>query len=244
MKEPFKHVDLSILHLDNSEGLDPIPLKATDPQEAARRRAWPKGTLVLDQQRQGMMIASEIANFPFEDPQAQSFALGKLAIALINTSWYSSGQNAEDVMRRVIDLPELADDVWSWRETRAGMLQKIQENMGSATRLSESLVIRHIKGQSVETLSRRFARKAGSAAVRMACLGLTPAPAGMSAHQAQHSARIIALDLIDQARYAHDSLGTHPSIAQLADDPREQWLRGAPTETRNAFDQAFETVYD
>lgn len=243
MKEPFKHVDLSILHLDNSEGLDPIPLKATDPEEIARRRGWPKGTLILDQQRQGMAIASEVANFQFEDPQAQSFAMGKLAVALINTSWYSSGQNAEDVMRRVIDLPELADDAWSWRETRAGMLQKIRDNMASATHFSESLVIRHAKGQSVETLSRRFARKAGSAAVRMARLGLTPAPAGMSAYQAQHSARIISLDLIDQARYAHNNSGTHPSIAQLADDPREQWLRGAPAEARNAFDQAFETIY-
>lgn len=249
-ESPKKHLDLPVVHLDNAPGLPYIPHKADDPEIIAMRRNWPKGTVVLAQQYTGALIARDIASFNFTDKQARSHTFGILAMALINSAWHSYPERSQDIMRSAIELPQLAHDPQrpgddpEWRETEAGSLNKLQQGLGFTAANAFTLFDLHRrekKGGQYDVTARRFGRNAAKCAIRMETMGLlSDQPDTRSAVEIQKDVRSIGLSLIDQTRYAHESYGHHPSLAQLADDPRDAWLTGAPSETILAFDSTFE----
>ena len=254
-ERPRKVIDLSVLHLDTAPGLSYIPTKATDPEQIAIRRDWPTGTVVLASQYTGAAIAHEIASFPFTNRDARAHTFNILATMLVNSAWHSYPERSQSIMRSVVDLPELAVDTQGnnidtpdWRETEAGSLEKIRRGLGFTANNAFRLFDMHRRdktGNQYDIAARRFSRSAASTAMRMATIGLvSDTPGTRSAVDIQNDVRTIGLSLLDETRYAHELYGTHPTLAQLADDPRNAWLMGAPQQTRDAFDSAFARIDD
>lgn len=245
MKQPFKHFDLPTIHLDESSGEDYIPPQTRDHSERERRHELPTGSILLEQQRSGLKIAKHIVDFNFEDPHERAFAFDTITPSLINASWYSYSRGAGDVMRRRLDLPEMAsDDVEGWRQTREGLLHKIRSGMACAVDLATRLEAAHKKGLTTERLRRQFGRYSGSLALAMSMYDLGNAPESMSAYDIQAVARLRSLDTLQQARQlrAHD---TYASVAQLANSHSPlsiYWMQHAPSgnEAANVFAQSQE----
>ena len=250
-KRPKRSIDFSVTLFDTSPGKPYVIKPATDPETIALRKSWPKGTSTFAQQHLGANIASEVIRFPFSDPEAQNFVFGKIATALVVSGWHSYAETAQSITRSAIDLPVLAEDfvdtgIEDWRETREGMMNKIHSGLGRTAAYANNLFLVHkngITGNRYEKAQRDFGRTAASTALRMAALNLTPAQTYKTATKIQDEVVQVAVDWFDITKYAHHTNITHPSLAELADDPREKWLAGAPQQARDAFDQVFESPF-
>lgn len=184
--------------------------------EAARRRAQPRGSLILEDQTSGLAVVQHGLLHEFADPAEEEFFHHRVIASLVNTGYYSGAQGAGDVMRRRWYLPELASDEGDgWRQTRAGLMHTVQSGMSHAVTLARQLELAHKRGQKAESLRRQLGRHTGSIAVALACYDLGDAPEGMSAYDIQTVARLRALDTIQQSR-KFVPLGVYGSVAQFA----------------------------
>ena len=244
MKEtitPYKNFDLPVINLPEEGHY--IPPLTRDVTEAERRHSLPSGTVLLEQQRDGLRIAQDIISYPFDNPADRDFAYKETAHSLLNSSWYTYARSAPDVMRRRLDLAVLADDDAEWRETKSGLLTKTQSGLVRAVELAEALTNAHSCNRRTDRLSQQLGRQVGNVAINLACLPLADAPRGMSAYDIQYVARLTALDTLEQSRAPRGD--TYASTAQLIDPDSPlstSWRKNAPSTNQadNALVQAQE----
>ena len=238
MKKPYKHFDLPTYHLS---GEHYVPARARHSSEIERRRMQPAGTLLLEQQRDGLAVASAVVNQLEEDDDLR-FAGDMLAASGLNASWYSFAEGA-DVMRRRLYLPELADDETGWRETREGLLEKVRSNLAHVADVAWVLTDAKREGLRTDRTKTQLGRALGTVSLGLASLHLGDAPETVSAFRIQDSARRASLTALDRSRTVASEIGMNASIAQLADPDSPlsvHWRRNAPNGAHQAFIKAQE----
>lgn len=243
MKKPFSNFDLPRQHI-NSDHYIPARARASD--EIDRRRSLPAGTLLAEQQRDGLRIAANIIGY-LEEPEDVAFTTEVLAVSGLNAGWYSFAQHSS-VMRRRLLLPELANDEGEedWRETRVGLLTKVQTGLVVATELAEGLALARANRHETRRQTVELGRRLGNVSLELACIRLGNAPRLLSAFAVQSLAREEALITLEQSRVIADQVGVNPSIAQLADvdSPLSVfWRRNAPNGAFEALEQAVEEAH-
>ncbi len=238
--QPYKDFDLSTEHLNGRAYIPPFTRNETERQ---RRHLLPPGTIILEQQRRGLAISVALLE-RITEPQDLQFAARMIAMGAINSSWYLYGEHAP-VMRRRLNLPELASAESDWRQDTQGLLVKTRHDLVSATELAEATVATHINRASTQKIRSQLGRRVGNASLGLASLEVGTTAQSLSAFAVQARARQEGLQLIEDARTLGDRTGTHPSIAQLADpdsDLAVLWRREAPNEAYTAFEWATEEV--
>lgn len=236
MSEIYKTFDLPTRHLDD-RGY--VPKRTLDRDEEERRRLLAPGTLLLEEQARGVQVADRILSLiDSDDTQTFEYAASIVALGAMNASWYSFAQNAS-VMRRRLQLPELAAENDEWRETRSGLFQKVRDNLLvseiDAKKLADRNAMRKLRSDDRV----RFGRGLGNISLQLGSLSIVNGAAHLSPELAQDAARRRSLELLQEAREIADSdkIYIHPSIAQLAnlDSPlARHWRDQAPN--RETFD--------
>ncbi|MEO5950109.1 MAG: hypothetical protein ABIQ04_01530 [Candidatus Saccharimonadales bacterium] len=235
-KQPYNTFDLPTRHLTSN---DYVPPKARRSEEIERRHNLPAGTVLAEQQRDGLIVAQTMLENVVE-PEDIDFVTNIVAMSGINTSWYSYGRGAE-VMRRRLDLPTLASDDEDWRETREGLLIKAKEGLVSAVILTDIFARSTAERGRTTGIKRRVGRHMGNISLQLACVRLGNAPAALSAFDTQIIVRDHALETLEASRVMSQQIGLHPSIAQFADPDSETAIylrRQAPNGTYDAYEQA------
>lgn len=214
-KAPFKHFDITVTHLPE-DSAHYVPARTRDADEHARRHAMPPHSLILEDQASGLVVGQHTLAHQFANQHDEEFVHRQLVASLVTTGFYSGARGAGDVMRRRWLLPEVASDEGDgWRETKAGLLSKIQDGMSYAVTLAAQLERAHKNGNKTESLRRQLGCQVGSTGIALACYDLGDAPEDMSAYDIQAIIRLRALDTIQQSRQ-FAPLGTYGSIAQFA----------------------------
>lgn len=229
-KSPFKHFDMPTTHLPE-DGPHYTPAWTRDSTERDRRHGIPHGSLILEEQSSGLLVARQVIVHDYKNPEDQEFAFNQLVPALSNTSFYSGAAGAGDVMRRRRELPEFASDEGDgWRQTKAGLLVKTQKDIAYAATLASQLELAHKRGTKAEALRRQLGAETGKIALALACWDLGDAPESMSAYDIQAIVRLRALDTIQQSRQFMPQQ-TYGSLAQLARSSTplaRHWMQHAP----------------
>lgn len=235
-KEPYKKFDLPTSHLDHSH--DYVPPKTRDADEIERRHNLPTGTLLLEQQQRGLVIAGEVLQH-VQDERDLDFALHIISASMFNSSWYSYGRGA-DVMRRRLELPTLADNESDWHQTNNGLLRRVQHGLAEAAGLANTLVYKKTRGLEMSRSTRAFGHAVGNIALEAACVAMPINPI-LDPFMIQAQARERSLQLVEDARVIGRETGSHVSIAQLADSDSPlsvEWRRQAPNGAYDALERA------
>lgn len=242
-KQPFKHFDLPTIHFAAGEGY--VPPRTRDSIEADRRHNNPPDTLILEHQSIGVAKLLALHDIAPDNPADRDYINENMAMALLNAAYHSSAQHADDVMRRRLDLPTLADDDADWRETRSGLYTRTRTSLMRTAELAAALELAHKKGLQTKQLAKQFGRQAGSTALQLVSVPLTDAPRGMSAGEIQTVMRYTASDTLERARQSRDKFGVPASIAQfaLADSPLSTVMRQNAPNSNQAF-YALEQVHE
>jgi hypothetical protein len=238
MNKPRTHFDLTREHL-SKEG-HYVPPKTRDPQEAARRRGRPRGTLIAEQQARGLGIAHNILGRA-ETGKDMEFTTRMLGMAVMNSSWYVFGKDANDVMRRRLWLPKMADSDTDWRQTPKELHLNTVDGLVMAQYLSEEFAHMTAQDRVTETKKRALGRHLGNMALNLAVLGDGRTVMGGNAHEVQDQARERSLELMRFARQFGIDHQTHPSIAQLPDRDSTlglYWRQEAPDGAYQAYEEA------
>ena len=238
MNKPYRNFDLPKQHLDDRHY---VPARARSKGEIERRRSLPSGTTLLEQQRDGLLIASQMLESA-QQPEDAVFTGNLLAMSGLNAGWYSCAADSP-VMRRRLNLPRLADEETGWRETRSGLLTKAQRGLADAASLAGMLVDATIERRATERSKQRLGRQMGDVALHVACVELGTIAQSYSAFDIQNMAREQSLYVLEEARVFSGRIGSHPSIAQLADPNSDLAVyvrRHAPNDTLDAYDASLE----
>lgn len=238
MNKPYRNFDLPKQHLDERHYM---PARARSKSEIERRRSLPSGTTLAEQQRDGLVIASKMLEW-VEQPEDVTFTSNVIAMSGLNAGWYSYAAKSA-VMRRRLSLPRLADEETGWRETHDGLLTKAQQGLAYAASLADLLVGATIEQRATEHYRQQIGRNLGNLSLNLACIELGNVAQSYSEFDIQDLAREHSLQMLDSARTFGDQIGTHPSIAQLADPNSDLAIhirRHAPNDTLEAYEEALE----
>ncbi|RYX78934.1 hypothetical protein EON76_04465 [bacterium] len=216
MNKPYKNIDHPVVNLNETDGLHYIPPLSRDEEEIDYLHGVAPGTKILAHQGTGLTVAHAVSEHSFSNETDRHFAFSELSKALFNSSWYLFAQGAQDVMRRRLLLPELADDDADWRETSAGLLARTQDSLGYAAELGQELTIAHASERSTDTIRKRLGRQMGNSALLLSSIDMVPAPRGLSAFEISHAQRLRSLDQFRQSRTTSPQNSFFPSIAQIA----------------------------
>lgn len=240
----YKDFDLPVRH--QPRGVDYVPPKARDEEEIARRRIRPAGTLMADEQCDGIAITADILA-GLEDPADLAFASRLLGASALNTSWYLFARGAH-VMRRRLKLPVLTvpeDDI------RPDTLELIQardhrlEDVRGRARTYASLVAFDFGEHLLDNHRRNLGRNIGNSALSIATVDLGDVFTFGSSDdfEVQDAVRRRALRTLTDARELGVDLHTVPSLAQLPNPDSDLsvfWRRNAPNGALTAYEQAYE----
>lgn len=238
MNKPYRNFDLPKQHLDNRHY---IPERARSSTEIDRRRMLPNGTILAEHQRDGLLIANQIMR-TVEEPEDVAYAGAIVAMSSLNAGWYNYAADGL-VMRRRLNLPTLADEETDWRETRSGLLTKAQEGLAKAATIAEALAATQTERHSNVRQKQLLGRSLGNVSLQLACIEIGGVSRFYDAFDVQNLAREQSLQTLEQARIFADEVGSHPSIAQLADpnsDLAVYWRRTAPNGAFEAYEEAIE----
>lgn len=213
-KQPYSNFDLPRQHL-SQEG-HYVPPKARDPEEIARRRTLPAGTVLAEQQAKGVEIAHTLLGRT-EVGSDMKFVTHMVGMLTINASWYLFGRGAPDVMRRRLILPHIARYEDDSRLSAAELRENALEGLGLATDMAADFAGRYAERKLSVHWARGFARHLGNVALDLAVLGDGNTTISGNAFAVQEHVRSQALDLLEYARQSGIDTGTHPSVAQLPD---------------------------
>lgn len=244
-EQGFRDFDLPKKHLPKYGG-HYIPPKAFDPVEVSRRRQMAPGSLLAEQQAMGVRCADKILELVTEE-EGLLFASDMLAMAGLNTAWYSYAERAQDVMRRRLHLPLLSHG-------RARVTDTIIEDVhgGYAVAISEAIKLRNAIEHGLRAKpdrQKKFGRSIGNTSLRLAVM--RPAMEGVlevyadDEPELQDIARRHALLALEAARDAHEEMHAHPSMVQLSDpfSPLTvYWRNNAPPSARTAVHDALESL--
>lgn len=232
-----KNFDLPTKHL-GPEG-HYVPPKARDEAEIARRRTMRagRGILMAEQQEFGVKVGALILEHPraVEDLE---FTAPLLAASGLNTAWFSFGRTL-DVMRRELKLPRP-----SQRRpiTTANLLEDAQLGFFEAAHSAEKVTKQARKG-GLEYANHvvPFGRAIGNASLKLACTTLADMLAGLDEATSSEVMRRQSLHTLQASRELGDTIGTAPTLAQLANpdsDLSVYWRRTAPNGAVEAYEQA------
>jgi len=230
------------------EGLDHyVPPKARYPYEIGRRQSLPRGVLLSEYQSRGLAVAVTILRH-IEQPEDLTFASDVLAASSINSSWYGLARRAP-VMRRRLKLPILAQTDRDYAPTAVdlvhGAIGELTNAGGFADRYTAALTE---CSNEVQKHARSLGRIIGNASLTIACVGMSEPTlhrlSGLPDDLVQQAVRRRGLIALHQAHMLGETIGTPPSLAQLADpnsDVSVYWRRQAPTGALEAFELATQT---
>jgi hypothetical protein len=240
-KQPYSNFDLPRQHL-GVEG-HYVPPKARDEAEIARRKTLPPGTLIAEQQAKSLRVAHTILH-QLAPGEGMGFASHMIGMATINSSWYTYGQGAPDVMRRRLLLPIVADKETDWRKSAEELQIDALGGLDQAHRLASGIADAIAANTLTKRRVRQFGQYLGNVSLRVAVAGDGRTTLAGDAFEVQEQVRAKALDLLEFAREFGDQTGAHPSVAQL-DDPDSPlnvyWRRKAPNDAFQAHQNAIGT---
>ena len=237
-KQPFSNFDLPRQHIIGEGHY--VPPRAREAGEIARRRALPIGTLLLEQQLQGLNIAHDILT-KLESEEDRRFATKLLGMAALNTSWYTYAKDAPDVMRRRLILPKLADHQTDWRQTSTGLYTDTLKGLNIARDTATLTISRYVEGVPDPYGPTVLGRRIGNISLQLAAVHHNAAQVGGNAFDVQKHVRDTSLDILETTREFGLETGSHPSLAQLADRDSPlavHWRREAPDGAYVAFEAA------
>lgn len=249
-RQPYSELNLPSHHLPiDSEHAKPA--SARQPAEIYFRRSRRTGALVLDQQRKGLVIAGEMANIlAFRDVDDGGFSINMLAMASVNTSFYSFANGAR-VMDRKLDLPQLVtelDDGVLVQASEEELLFRAAESMDEAYSQGTLLYSAFEKRREGTTLNRRLGKNLGNSSLLLASVSQVETVAGLGAFDAQVVVRDHLLTMLEDARtiaakplYGHDPMGRHPSLMRLPDNDSEinvYWRTNGPNAAVELLEEA------
>lgn len=237
----YKDFDLPSNHEAN--GADYIPPKARDEAEIERRHRLPTGTLMAEQQCDGIAISADILA-GLERDEDLAFASRILGASALNTSWYLFAKGAP-VMRRRLKLPvlasvdpELQPDAEQLTKQRDLSLRQAKARADRHT----SMVAFGLRELALEDSKTLLGRHVGNAALKIATVDL-----GRQATDSfviQDMVRRRALRTLSDARELGADIHSVPSLAQLANPDSDLsvfWRRNAPNGALRAYEAAYES---
>lgn len=216
MNRPYKNIDQPVVNLNETDGQHYVPPLSRDEQEINYLQSAAPGTKILAHQSTGLTVTHAVSEHAFSNEADRHFAFNALSKALFNSSWYLFAQGSQDVMRRRLLLPELADDDADWRETSTGLLARTQDSLGYAAELGQELAIAHASERSTHRIRTKLGRQMGNSAILLTSMEMTPTPRGQSAFEISHAQRLRYLDLLRTSRTTSPQHPVFPSIAQIA----------------------------
>lgn len=237
-KPPFKDFDLTVKHVD---GRHYVPPKARRPEEIERRRRLPRGSLLAEQQRKGIVIGAAILH-RVQEPEDITFTRRVLAAGGLNTAWYSFAQDAPDVMRRRLKLPPVAVENDPWRADSATLLESARLRYDDAVLLADRVVAAtELRARRLHQHKKVLGRHLGETSLILACVDMDANAIYGTAFDVQHVVRQRSLAALEDARNLAGEVGAHPTLAQLADpdsDLSVYWRRNAPIGAYDAYEAA------
>lgn len=206
---------------ERPHGVEPyVPRPARNPHEINRRRSRPTGTLILEQQQQGLALIAVGAN-QLQTPEEVAEWAAYGAAACIGSGPYMFNGN---VMNRYVALPMLATERIEDRPDSAELHERAIAKLARAAELAGKTLIAH-EQRVPKSLFKRLTLVTGKAtveaALELACVPLgdhTSDPGNyLSDKDVQYLVRERCLDLIHATNTLGVELGTYPSAAQLTD---------------------------
>lgn len=240
MKHPYTQFDLPTRHITGNDHY--IPPRARDSAEADRRHELPTGTVLLEQQHRGLLVARTVLE-AVHDANDVAYTAKFLAVCGLNSAWYQFARGSQ-FMRRHVALPYLARPADQERPSSDDILASSRIKLARVAETAGTLAAMHAKRQSGErdkadTLGRSMAH----AALEAACAPIADTISSRGAFAVQATVRTHALGVLDTARNLSLELGTPPSFAQLADPDSDLSVhirREAPTDVYYAFEEALD----
>ncbi len=206
---------------ERPEGIAPyIPRPARRPHEIARRKSRPSGTLILEEQHQGLALITIGANQLSSPEEVAEWAQYGAAACIGSGPYMLNGT----VMNRYIALPMLGAEMIADRPDSTELHERAVLKLARAAELAGKTLIAH--EQCVpKRFYNRLALATGKATVE-AALELTCVPLGdftadpgnyLSNRDVQHLVRQRCMRAVHAANTLGVELGTYPSAAQLTD---------------------------
>jgi len=238
MKTPYKNFDLPTHHLTDQHY---IPARTRRADEAERRRALPRGTILREYERDGLANIRHIVAGA-EDDRDFAFIQDILAACALNSSWYTYAQQAER-MRRTLTLPTLFDPETGERREPSALQTDAVASLDLAIEQADGLVAAHTERRLKPRQLFVAGRAMGNTALKVSALSLGTATYGLSPAEASVAVRRHGLATVERARTLQDELGVNASAAQLADPNSEVSVyirRHAPDRVSDLFEEVLE----
>lgn len=209
-----KQGDLPVAHLGKDGHY--VPPKAKDEEIIRLRRSRP-GTLKLLASSVGANVAAELVYTSSEDLDLAQFTSGVIAPTIINSVWYQFAQGEKQNRRNLPYFP-----LYEKLEPANGLMNGAAENLQDA-----SIAIRKLAGVSViNPIRKANLRRSSSLILRDSAMALTAVPLADRLQYDPERYSELAVgqwmqnatnEMLITARTMYEEIGTHPSLAQLAD---------------------------
>lgn len=214
MPKPYTQFDLPARHIPGDHHY--VPPRARQRDEIDRRRALPRGTILLEQQHRGLQVAQALLEAAHDENDVAYVSL-YIATCGLNSAWYQCARNSR-FMRRHTALPYIAQREEQPAPTTDSLLASTRSSFARITRTAGVLATYHAKQQPNEPLrADAFGRATAHAALSLACIPVLDTLQSGSVFHTQAAVRAHALATLDTARSIGAELGSPPSFAQLAD---------------------------
>lgn len=229
-----------------AKGAEYIPPKARDEAEIDRRKRLPRGTLLAEQQRDGVAITADILE-SLEYPEDLAFASRVLGASALNTSWYLFAKGAP-VMRRRLKLPlltvpheDVRPDTLELIQARDTRLAQVRDHANTYSQM----VSFSLGELALEDRRTVLGRQLGNTALAIATVDLGDAFtfSTVDDFSVQAAVRRRALRTLRDARELGVDIHTVPTLAQLANPDSDLsvfWRRNAPNGALRAYEEAYE----
>lgn len=199
---------------------DFVPHKARHAHEIKRRKALPKGSLVLEAQARGLEIMTEGLRRMQTVAEVQEWA-DCMAVAGIGTSPYLFGGN---VMHRYVPLPMLAAHRPEKRPTSEELLERTIHSLQKARFFADHLAVAHqmrVSSTKENALRLQTGKMIAHASLSLATISLgdTTADPGnyLTSSDVQTMVRNTAMRTVQRAGSVALEIGAFPSAAQIAE---------------------------
>jgi len=240
MKKPFTHFDLPKQHL---VGKHYVPARARQSDEIERRHSLPSGTILLEQQRDGLAIIRRVMEQVEEEPDL-TYIQNVLAACALNSSWYTYARDADEMRKRLVQA-KLFDPETGEPRPFADMRAQAETQLDIAVDLASTVVDAHVENHLTVRQATMSGRAMGTAALYVATLPLETASYSMNPYEASLDQRERGLATLARARVFVNEIGSNATAAQISDPNSDVSVfvrRTAPDNVFNAFEEAVEEI--
>lgn len=206
---------------ERPNGVTPyVPRPARNAHEISRRRSRRSGSLILEEQQQGIALITLGANQLGSAKEVSEWAEFGSAACIGSGPYMFNG----NIMNRYVALPMLGAENMVDRPDSAELHERAISKLVRAAELAGKMLVAHEQRVPKKT-SVRLALMTGKAtveaALELACVPLgdfTADPGNyLSNTDVQHLVRQRCMDLVQATNTLGVELGTYPSAAQLTD---------------------------